>query len=133
MNDDHLKLQTVMLNYAAAVDERDVERYRACFAEDVEVLGFGDGTVNGRDAWVDYVFTALQKYSASQHLLGPILCHIDGDEASTRSDFQATHFLLGDSPGPLVLWATYKTDMRRSDDDWKIFRHRLEVRGSKHF
>ncbi len=133
MPDDRQALQDVMLRYAAAVDERDREGYRTLFSDDVEVIGFGDGPTSGRDAWVRYVFSALEKYSASQHLLGPMLVETDGDLAHTRSDFQATHFLQGDDPGPVVLWATYKTTLRRSDGGWTICRHELAPRGSKHF
>ena len=35
---DRIELQDVMLSYAAAVDERDRERYGACFTDDVEVI-----------------------------------------------------------------------------------------------
>ena len=130
---DRQAMQDVMLNYAAAVDERDQERYARCFTEDVEVVGFGDGTVNGLANWLNYVFTALDKYSSSQHLLAPMLASMQGSIAITRSDFQATHFLKGDDPGPIVLWATYKTHMREVDGQWRICRHELEARGSKHF
>ena len=37
--DDRSQLQDVMLSYAAAVDDRDMARYRACFADDVEIVG----------------------------------------------------------------------------------------------
>lgn len=127
---DRIALQDLMLNYAAAIDERDFERYNDCFAEDVEVFNFGTDTYRGREAWLNYVWSALEKYSASQHLLGPLLANINGDEAQTRSDFQATHFLAGDEGGRVTLWATYKTDMWRLDGEWKITRHELEVRGS---
>ena len=49
--DDRRQLQDVMLSYAAAVDERDMARYRACFADDVEIVGFDATIVKGGDAW----------------------------------------------------------------------------------
>lgn len=127
---DRIALQDLMLNYAAAVDERDFERYKACFAEDVEVVNFGTRTYLGRDDWLDYVWQALKKYSASQHMLGPQLATIEGDLARTRSDVQALHFLAGEDAGRLTLWATYKTDMRRIEGRWQITRHELVVCGS---
>ena len=33
-----------MLRYAAGVDELDMDMYRSCFADDVEVVGFGADT-----------------------------------------------------------------------------------------
>ena len=49
--DDRRQLQDVMLSYAAAVDDRNMARYRACFADDVEIVGFGEATITGADTW----------------------------------------------------------------------------------
>ena len=76
---DRIALQDLMLNYAAGVDERDFERYKACFAEHVEVFNFGAQTFHGLDAWLDYVWEALENYSSTQHLLGPQLATIEGN------------------------------------------------------
>jgi hypothetical protein len=133
MNRDHCKdrieLQDVMLNYAAAVDDRDPDRYKACFSDDVEVVGFGIRTYHGYDDWADYVWSALQKYSASQHMLGPQFATIEGDEAQTRTDVQALHF-LADSDARFTLWATYKTTLLRLNGRWLISRHELVVCGT---
>jgi len=127
---DRIELQDIMLSYAASIDERDRERYAACFCDNVEVVGFGTQTFHGRDVWVNYVWRALESYSATQHLLGPQFATISGDEAHTRSDVQALHFLL-DNNARFTLWATYKTTMRRNSDRWQISRHELVVRGTR--
>jgi len=126
---DRIALQDVMSDYAAGVDERDLALYRSCFAQDVRVIGFGDREYRDVDEWVDYVWSALDRYSATQHLLGPQHASINGDTAYTRSDVQAMH-ILADSGQRFTLWATYKTDMRRDNDRWLISRHELVVRGS---
>jgi ketosteroid isomerase-like protein len=126
---DRIALQDVMLNYAAAVDQRERDRYRLCFTDDVEVFNFGEEVYRGVDAWVDYVWNALDGFSATQHLLGPQLATIEGDRASTRSDVQALHFLANDA-GRFILWATYLTDMRKEEGRWKISRHELSIRGT---
>ena len=129
---DRIALQDVMLRYAAGVDERDMDLYASCFADDVEVLGFGAETVNGRDAWVDYVKKALEAYGPTQHMLGPQLATVDGDSAHCRTDVQAHHYLKDDPDDrTLTLWATYETDMGRTADGWKITRHRLVSRGTR--
>jgi ketosteroid isomerase-like protein len=64
--DDRRQLQDVMLSYAAAVDDRDMARYRACFAEDAEIVGFGEETVTGADAWTASV-ESHWRYSVSTH------------------------------------------------------------------
>lgn len=128
---DRIALQDVMARYAAGVDERDFALYESCFAEDVEVLGFGAGDCRGRASWVAYVKKALDRFGPTQHMLGPQLATIDGDTAHCRTDVQATHYLKEPEGEILTLWATYETDMVRTDGGWKISRHRLVPRGTR--
>ncbi|MCZ6888551.1 MAG: nuclear transport factor 2 family protein [Gammaproteobacteria bacterium] len=128
---DRIALQDVMLNYAAGIDERDFELYRSCFADAVEVLGFGPTPIHGVDVWLDFVKNALDRFGSTQHMLGPQLATVDGDTAHTRSDLQALHVLKEPEGETYILWATYETDMARIDGAWKITRHRLVSRGSK--
>ena len=127
---DRLALSDLLAQYAAAVDDRDRVRYANCFTDDVEVVGFGQGAFSGRDAWVNYVWEALDKYSATQHLLGVQLAEVEGNSASTRTDVQAMHQLAG-SEEKFTLWATYLSEMRRTDNGWKISRHELLVRATQ--
>ena len=129
--EDRIACQDVMLRYAAGVDERDLDLYESCFASDCEVVGFGDSAVHGASAWRDYVEGALSKYGATQHMLGPQLATIDGDQADCRTDVQALHYLLEPEGATLTLWATYKTQMQKLDGEWKITRHELVPRGTK--
>ena len=126
--EDRQALADLLASYAAAVDDRDLARYAECFSENVEIVGFGEQTMHGRDNWVNYVGEALKQYTATQHLLGSQLADVHGDEASTRTDVQATHFREGEPPA--ILWATYLSRMRRIDGHWRICRHELVVRGT---
>lgn len=127
---DRIAVQDVMLRYAAGVDERDAGLYRTCFADDVVVVGMGAEPVHGIDAWMAFWTRALERFGATQHMLGPTSATIRGDEASTRTDVQATH-VLKEAPGKIfILWATYRTDLRRIDGAWKIVRHELVSRAS---
>jgi ketosteroid isomerase-like protein len=128
---DRIALQDVMLKYAAGVDERDFDLYASCFMENVEVVDFGEAPINGRDEWVEYVKGALDNYGPTQHMLGPQLATVDGDNAHCRTDVQALHYLKQPEGEILTLWATYETDMVRTDEGWKISRHRLVSRGIK--
>ena len=128
---DRIALQDVMLKYAAGVDERDFDLYASCFIENVEVLDFGEAPINGRDEWVKYVRNALDNYGPTQHMLGPQLASINGDNAHCRTDVQALHYLKQPEGEILTLWATYETDMIRTDEGWKISKHRLVSRGIK--
>ncbi|MEK9534091.1 MAG: nuclear transport factor 2 family protein [Halieaceae bacterium] len=130
--DDRRQLQDVMLSYAAAVDDRDMARYRACFAEDAEIVGFGEETVTGADAWTASVESQLDAFSSTQHLMSPQLASVTGDTASARTDVQALHVLKDGNGAMFTLWATYLTDFVRNDDGWKISRHELVIRGTQH-
>ena len=130
--DDRRQLQDVMLSYAAAVDDRDMARYRACFAEDAEIVGFGEETVTGADAWTASVENQLDAFSSTQHLMSPQLAVVTGDTASARTDVQALHVLKDGNGAMFTLWATYLTDFVRKEDGWKISRHELVIRGTQH-
>ena len=128
---DRIALQDVMLNYAMGLDERDYDRYRSCFADDVQILDFGPDPIYGADAWLEYVKKALDQYDATQHMLSPQLATVNGDTAHTRTDVQALHYLKEPAGSTFTLWATYETDMQRIDGAWKINKHRLVARGTK--
>ena len=129
--DDRRQLQDVMLSYAAAVDDRDMARYRACFADDVEIVGFGEAVVNGADTWTASVESQLEAFSATQHLMSPQLATVSGDAASARTDVQALHVLKDGDGAMFTLWATYFTNFIRTADGWKIARHELVIRATQ--
>ena len=126
--DDRRQTQDVMLSYAAAVDDRDMARYRACFADDVEIVGFGEAIVKGGDTWTASVESQLAAFSATQHLMSPQLATVSGDTASARTDVQALHVLKDTDGATFILWATYLTDFNRTPDGWRITRHELVIR-----
>jgi len=129
--DDRRQLQDVMLSYAAAVDDRDMARYRACFADDVEIVGFGEAVVKGADTWTASVESQLEAFSATQHLMSPPLATVSDDAASARTDVQALHVLKDGDGAMFTLWATYLTDFIRTADGWKIARHELVIRATQ--
>ena len=129
--EDRIALQDVMLRYAAGVDERDMDLYESCFADDVEIVGFGEEVIRGAGAWRAYVEQALSKYGATQHMLGPQMATLQGETAHCRTDVQAFHCLLEPAGATLTLWATYLTDMRKQGADWHIVRHELVPRHTK--
>ncbi|MCC6381284.1 MAG: nuclear transport factor 2 family protein [Dehalococcoidia bacterium] len=123
---DRLAVQDVMIRYATSVDARDMERYASCFTKDVAVSGFGPGPMHGREAFLAYVTEALQRFKATQHLLGNQVVELQGDRATLRTYVQATHVLAAQPDTTLTLWATYHDELVRHDGEWRICEHRLE-------
>ena len=128
---DRIALMDVMLKYTKGVDNRDLDLYRSVFADDVAVVGFGASEYHGGDAWTAYVKEALAQYGPTQHMLGPQLATVDGDKAHCRTDVQALHYLKDKPDTTLTLWATYETDMKKINGEWKITRHKLVPRGTR--
>ena len=124
-----LEAADVMIQYAACIDDRDFDGYRACFAPDVELIGFGADPIRGVDAWVEFVHKALEPYTATQHMLGPPQVQLRGEErADLRTDLQAQHFLREPRGQIFSLWGTYRTSLARTEGRWAIVRHELQVR-----
>jgi ketosteroid isomerase-like protein len=128
---DRIALMDVMCKYAKGVDERDLTLYRSVFADDVIVEGFGPEPVRGAAAWTEFVVKALERYGATQHMLGPQLATVNGDTAQCRTDVQALHYLKAQPDTTLTLWATYETEMKRIGGEWRIARHKLVSRGTR--
>ncbi len=129
--EDRIALMDVMLRYAKGVDERDMDLYRSCFADDVEVFDFTPEPIKGADAWRDHVVGALEQFGATQHMMAPQLATVDGDTANCRTDVQALHYMKDAPDTTLTLWATYETKMVRISGEWKIKTHRLVPRGTR--
>ena len=129
--EDRLAVQDVMTRYAAGVDDRDLDLYRACFADDAVIVGFSGGTVEGADTWLAEVQSKLSAFDATQHMLGPQLVTIEGDRARTRTDVQAVHYPKDRPDTTLTLWATYLTEYRKAAGQWLITRHELVRRGTR--
>ena len=124
---DRLAVQDVMARYARHVDDRDFDAFRSLFDEKLEAEGFGPETLEGPDAWVAFVETALSGFGRTQHMLGPVLAEIDGDRARAQTDLQAIHAHLAPKTGLFTVWGTYRTELARGADGWRIVRHRLDV------
>lgn len=124
---DRLAISDVMARYARYVDDRDFERFRSLFDENLEAEGFGPETLVGPDAWIEFVRTALSAFNRTQHMLGPVLAEVEGDRAHAQTDLQAIHVHQPPKPGRFTVWGTYRTEMARCEDGWKIVRHRLDI------
>jgi 3-phenylpropionate/cinnamic acid dioxygenase small subunit len=128
---DRLAIQDILTRYAAGVDDRNLQMYRNCFADEAEIVGFSGGTITGADAWTEEVKVKLAAFGSTQHMLGPQMVTIQGDTASTRTDVQALHYLKNNPRETMTLWAVYLTNYRRINGEWKITRHELVRRGTR--
>ena len=122
---DRLAVGDVIIKYGTSVDARDLVRYATCFTDDVVVTGFSGGEQRGLKPYVEWVASALARFSKTQHLIGNQEITVTGDTAYMRSYVQATHVLADDETKLLILWGIYVDDLVRTSDGWKIKNHHL--------
>ena len=128
---DRRAAEDVIVRYTASIDDQDFDTHRTCFVPDVEFHGFGAEVVHGIDAWMDFVSKTLEPYAATQHLLGPPQAELRGDEALLRADVQAQHFQRSPKGRIFTLWGTYRSQLVRVNDAWRIKRHELVTRATR--
>lgn len=91
--DDHAEIRTLLAEYCHRADAGDADGYAALFAVDGELIEAGV-VVPGRDvARLVRRFTEmsaeLPQPAGSKHITVNSAVHVDGDEASARSDLLA--------------------------------------------
>merc|ERR1719464_854042 len=131
---DRIALQDVMANYAAGLDTKDRERLGSVFTEDVEASfsRIPGGSSKGREAWLGFIWSAVNSFSKTQHLVGPqTVTWIDKDTAQTMNSVQSVNF-FADNDLRYTIWATYYTTMRRvksidGTSRWQISKYRIEI------
>lgn len=110
--------------------------YAPCFTSDAVLSVYFPGTpvsgppsfrTVGVNSWGDFVadtFTA-NGYSATQHLIGSIDIHVDGNHATMTSYLHATHVLADGTID--VANGTYEDEVVRRNGDWKIKSRTLKL------
>jgi 3-phenylpropionate/cinnamic acid dioxygenase small subunit len=113
------------------IDMRDWERFRACFADEIEVdfrslQGGGPRRVSA-DAWVSDV-KGIVGFEATQHSLTNFVVTLRGDEATAVAAMQAVHYLPNtDGDSTFTIGGYYTHELARSGAGWKIRKTRLTV------
>jgi SnoaL-like domain len=70
----------------------------------------------------------LTGLDAHQHLTGPAVVDLDGEEASADVHVVGTHVLEGDPGSPWVVGGTYRFGLRRREERWRIAAIKLDTR-----
>ena len=135
---DRFKIIETMNKYAIGIDTKDYLLFRSIFLDDVKVKVIfdpnwreeGEVSFNSKEDWVAYVKESIDRYRATQHMLGNPMISFDGEIAVVRTDLQATHYYIDNPEVKTVLWGFYETHMVK-DQNWKIIKHILTSIGSE--
>jgi hypothetical protein len=104
----------------AALDETVSRDYTSLFGGEPDAIA-GSALVA---EWREFV-AGLDSH---QHLTGPVVVEVDGEEASGDVHVIATHVLEGDPGSPWVVGGTYRFALRRREERWRIAAIKLDTR-----
>jgi hypothetical protein len=118
--------------FLLALDDHRWEQVEAALEETVNrdytsLFGGGPEAIAGSALVAEWrgLLTALDSH---QHLTGPAVVEIDGEEASGDVHVVATHVLEGDPDSPWVVGGTYRFALRRREEGWRIAAIKLDTR-----
>ena len=115
---DRLRIQDLLVEYAAAVDTRDWDRLRSVFTKDAvldySVFGGPRGTV---DDAVEWMSSALTRVSMTQHLITNVLIQLGSDTAEVES---RVFNPLGADDHVFLVGGSYHDRVERTADGWRI-------------
>ena len=130
---DERDVLDVVHRFAAGMDLRDWDAYRAVFADEL-ILDYtsyrgGEPVVVAADAWVDRVRRRFATMLATQHSLSNHRIELDGDEARCLTYVEAMHVAEIDGVEQwCVVGGQYDDLLRRTPDGWRLTRKKLAVR-----
>lgn len=125
-SDDRAQITDVLARYAMAVDARDIDRLRSCFASEA-VAGYWRGhELRGRDAIAAFIAGAIERFESTQHLIGTHTFDFDGDHAATTTYVHAAH-VVADDDGErvVVVGGRYEDRFVREEGVWRIAERRF--------
>jgi ketosteroid isomerase-like protein len=120
---DEIAIHAVLARYARGLDICDFEMVAGCFATDV-VAEYGGQPLEGVSAVLEYV-RAVERFSATTHVMTNVVIEIDGDRAIVASQAIAYLVSAGAENGTLVIRGIrYDDELARRAGGWVITRRR---------
>lgn len=122
-------IRNVIYSYCRAVDSRDWDAVRACFASNATI---SHGSYSGPvDKFLDFAVGILEKMDETLHSVGGISIEFDGDIAKTHTTYSSFHHIPGkyDKVGPVptdgvdtdwMVAGRYCDTLERIGGVWKI-------------
>jgi ketosteroid isomerase-like protein len=88
--EDREAIAELVRAYARAVDRRDFDAVRACFAPDLHVVDWWGVTDMDLDQTMAYI-EGVRIFASTMHMMGNQVIHVDGDEATALTRALLTH------------------------------------------
>jgi SnoaL-like domain len=125
---DERDIVAVALRYCRALDTEDWDLLAEVFEPESTARLGGPSLLEGIDAVVARVRTALQHLDGSQHLVGNHEVAVEGDTATHRCYLQAQHVRRSAAGGPnYIVAGRYDDRLVRTAAGWRIAHRTLTV------
>jgi uncharacterized protein (TIGR02246 family) len=126
---DEAAIARLLVTYADALDDRDLDTVAACFTPGARASYSGRELAPGVDAIVAHL-RGLERFLATTHQVSNVVVDVapDGRRAHVRSTAVAWLVAPGDPPPLLVRGLRYEDDLVRDDGTWRIDRRVHSVR-----
>jgi len=122
---DFRNIERLGVLYAASIDERDYEKFAACFAQE-GIWAVSAGDQKGRKMIADYAKSAVDHLAGTHHLATNFLIDIGDDSATMRSTFIATHLGTEEFQGQqFIVGGVYQDNVVRMDGEWLFLRREI--------
>jgi ketosteroid isomerase-like protein len=125
---DRVEIETLLVRYSYAVDDRDWTAYRNVFTPDAVIDDTAAGGFRGGvDEHVTFMQKALAKIKVSQHAISTTQLEISGDEAKARTHCSCPMVVdLGDGQTQVFLQGLwYRDRLVRTTLGWRL-KERIE-------
>jgi 3-phenylpropionate/cinnamic acid dioxygenase small subunit len=124
---DIFEIRDVIDRYATAIDQRDWELLRSCFAEDCEADYGRSGRWTGRSPLVAWLEEIHRDVGPTQHRITNHRVTLDGDCAGAVSYFDALLLVEHREHDLLQVTGSYTDELRRTAGGWQIASRRCDT------
>ena len=132
--EERTRIVDALVAYTTCLDTRDWAGVGECFLPGAEAT-FGGRTFTGRSDIAAFVADSLSAFRATQHFLCGFAVEIADDRAIASCQVRVTDASRADQSGGLrILGGTYRDELVRIADEWRIARRELRFlwrRGSR--
>jgi hypothetical protein len=124
---DKMDVTDVLYRYASTIDRFDLDGLRRTLADDLWAQYGNAEPLTSGDAVASWIAQSIEPVVWQHHLLSVYHVEVDGDHASALV-YHTSHQVFADDPkSAKVLVGRYTSELRRSEDGWKISRLVLEL------
>jgi hypothetical protein len=125
---DRLDIQDLLTTYATAIDIRELDTVRACFADDARArYGQTEEWLVGGDTVVAWIDDATKDLEWQHHMISLYGVEIDGDRATALAYLLSHQKEAGTTDEIRMMTSRYHNTLSRVDGRWKIQVLDLEV------